>query len=339
MYPHLRPQRPNYRPKEKAAIQLVQEPDIYGVVGHDHHTAGGATPIASIAGRGKIGMALHISHFGGFDTWIIDSGASDHMTYDKSYFTILSPPPVPYVTNANGEAFPVLGKGSVRVTSTIVLQNVLYVPALSHHLISVPQMNTEAKCSVTFFPMYVIFQDLLTGELIGRGYLRGRLFHLDQTYAGEKPGAPSRTALISTSDKLSEVWLWHRRLGHSSFSVMKKSMPNLFISVDESLLCCETCVLGKSHRSTYSPSTSNKRIIPFELIHSDVWGPSQESIVSGMRYYVSFIDDCTRLSWIVLLKPKDEVFPLFKPFIPLSKHNIMPQLKFFVLIMGGGGNM
>ncbi|XP_050376390.1 uncharacterized protein LOC126793805 isoform X3 [Argentina anserina] len=53
LYPHLRPQRPNYRPKAKAAIQLVPEPDIYGVVGHDHHTTGGATPTSSIAGRGS----------------------------------------------------------------------------------------------------------------------------------------------------------------------------------------------------------------------------------------------------------------------------------------------
>ena len=96
------------------------------------------TPTTSIVGRGKIGMALNVSHFVGSNTWIIDSGASDHMTYDKSYFHELSPPPVSYVTNANGEAFPVLGKGSVHITPTLQLHNVLYVPDLSHHLISVP---------------------------------------------------------------------------------------------------------------------------------------------------------------------------------------------------------
>ena len=95
---------------------------------------------------------------------------------------------------------------------------------------------------------------------------------------------------------------------------MKKYIPTLFISVDESCLCCETCVLGKSHRSTYSPSTSTKSFLHFELIHYDVWGPSKESTVAGMRYFVSFIDDCTRLSWIVLLKNKDEVFPAFRAF-------------------------
>ena len=284
--------------------------------------------------RGKIGVALSVNSFVGSDTWIIDSGASDHMTYDKSYFTELSPPPVQYVTNANGEAFPVLGQGSVRM-SAVVLQNVLYVPDLSHHLISVPHLTAASKCSVTFFPMYVIFQDLLTGELLGRGYLRGRLYHLDQTYVGEKPGTQSRTALITTSDRLSEVWLWHRRLGHPSFPVMKKSMPSLFIGVDESVLRCETCVLGKSHRSTYSPSLSQKSVVPFELIHSDVWGPSQEPTVSGMRYYVSFIDDCTRLTWVVLLRTKDEVFPAFEAF--LSEVQTQYNAKIKILRSDNGG--
>ena len=235
--PHLKPKRQGYRPKAKvAAVQLVQEPDFYGVVGQDHHTVGGAIPTVSIAGRGKIGMALKVSNFVGSNTWIIDSGASDHMTYDKSYFTELSSPPVSYVTNANGEAFPVLGTRSIRITPTLQLHNVLYVPDLSHHLISVPQLNTKSKCFVTFYLMYVIFQDLLTRETIGRGYLRGRLFHLDQTYAGEKPGAQSRTALTSNSDKLSEIWLWHRRLGHPSFTLMKKPCL-LYLLVWMGLLC------------------------------------------------------------------------------------------------------
>ncbi|PRQ29721.1 putative RNA-directed DNA polymerase [Rosa chinensis] len=280
-------------------------------------------------------MSLKVSNFVGSDTWIIDSGASDHMTYDKSYFTDLSSPLVSYVTNANGEAFPVLGSGSVCITPTLELHNVLYVPDLSHHLISVPQLNAESKCSVTFYPMYVIFQDLLTREIVGRGYLRGRLFHLDQTYAGEKPGAQSRVALTSNSDKISEIWLWHRRLGHPSFSLMKTTMPTLFIGVNESALRCETCVLAKSHRATYSPRMSNKSVIPFELIHSDVWGPSREPTVSGMRYFVLFIDDCTRLSWVALLKTKDEVFPAFQTFRTLVQTQYHSTIK--VLHSDNGG--
>lgn len=69
----------------------------------------------------------------------------------------------------------------------------------------------------------------------------------------------------------------------------------------KSVLHCETCVLAKSHGATYSSITSNKSVIHFELIHSYVWGPFRELTISCMRYFVLFIDDCTRLSWIALL--------------------------------------
>lgn len=43
------------------------------------------------------------------------------------------------------------------------------------------------------------------------------------------------------------------------------------------------------------------------LIHSDVWGPSPEFATHDFSYFVLFIDDCTRMSWIYLLKNKSKV--------------------------------
>lgn len=62
-------------------------------------------------------------------------------------------------------------------------------------------------------------------------------------------------------------------------------MPTLFISMNKSILCYETCVLAKSHRATYSIINFNKSAIHFELIYYDVWGPSREPIVLDMRYF------------------------------------------------------
>ena len=131
---------------------MVQELDFYGVGGQDLIEQNLTT-----GKRGKFGIALQVSDFTGEDTWIIDSGASDHMTFDKSLFSSLSPSPVSKVSNVNGVYFPVLGIGTIPVTPTMVLTNVLFVPALSHHLLSVFALNSQKKCYVTFFPMYVIF--------------------------------------------------------------------------------------------------------------------------------------------------------------------------------------
>lgn len=63
-------------------------------------------------------------------------------------------------------------------------------------------------------------------------------------------GSPRSFDCDWVTDQIEELWLWHRRLGHPSFSVIKKLMPTLFFSTDESKLHCESCVLAKSHRTS-----------------------------------------------------------------------------------------
>lgn len=86
--------------------------------------------------------------------------------------------------------------------------------------------------------------------------MRGRPFRLDHMYAGENPEKRAHAGLTSSSTRESEIWLWHRRLGHPSFHTMKKLMPSLFIAMNVSAFHCETCVLAKSHRVSYPPSIS-----------------------------------------------------------------------------------
>jgi len=51
-----------------------------------------------------------------------------------------------------------------------------------------------------------------------------------------------------------------------------------------------------------------------ELVHTDVCGPMNLSSVGGNKYFLTFIDDFSRKTWIYLLKSKDEVFHRFKIF-------------------------
>jgi hypothetical protein len=74
----------------------------------------------------------------------------------------------------------------------------------------------------------------------------------------------------SVGIKEKEIWLWHYRLGHPSFTYMKHLFPELFSQVQHFDFQCETCTLAKSHRVTY-PAHLNKKDTLFSLIHSDVW--------------------------------------------------------------------
>ncbi|KAB2602925.1 hypothetical protein D8674_003930 [Pyrus ussuriensis x Pyrus communis] len=54
------------------------------------------------------------------------------------------------------------------------------------------------------------------------------------------------------------------------------------VRASRSNLHCEVCILAKSHRASFPPSM-NKRALPFELVHSDVWGPSPVVTSSGIK--------------------------------------------------------
>ena len=51
----------------------------------------------------------------------------------------------------------------------------------------------------------------------------------------------------------------------------------------------------------------------------DVWGPSPVTALNGYRYYVSFIDDYSRCTWVYLLTKKSKDFPLFTQFLQMVK--------------------
>jgi histone deacetylase 1/2 len=75
---------------------------------------------------------------------------------------------------------------------------------------------------------------------------------------------------------------------------------------------CNACQQANIHQLPYPKSTSVSTI-PLELVFSDVWGPAPES-VGRKQYYVSFIDDLNKYTWIYPLKYKSEVFQKFKEF-------------------------
>ena len=75
---------------------------------------------------------------------------------------------------------------------------------------------------------------------------------------------------------------------------------------------CDACQRAKSRQLPYNLS-HHVSTMPLELIHSDVWGPAIASS-GGYKYYVSFVDDYSRFSWIYLLKHKSDVEQVFYAF-------------------------
>lgn len=91
-------------------------------------------------------------------TWIVDSGATNHMTFDKSQLREFEYFAVPKrVKVANGESIDILGHGNIRLSDTLMLKQVLYVPKLDCNLVSVRQLMSDNCCLTLFTPFECFF--------------------------------------------------------------------------------------------------------------------------------------------------------------------------------------
>ena len=77
---------------------------------------------------------------------------------------------------------------------------------------------------------------------------------------------------------------------------------------------CEGCLLGKQFRKSFPKESESRAKKPLELIHADVCGPIKPSSLGNSNYFLLFIDDFSRKTWVYFLKQKSEVFEVFKKF-------------------------
>lgn len=103
--------------------------------------------------------------------WIIDLGASDHISGNSSLFTSMSSPEFPHlITLANGAKLAPKGVGQVSLSPSLNLKFVFFVPYSPYNLISLSQLTKSLNCSVTFDVDSLVIQERGMGWLIGVGH-------------------------------------------------------------------------------------------------------------------------------------------------------------------------
>ena len=283
----------------------------------------------SLAQKGNFLSALNVKKEK-LSPWIIDSGASDHMTGDEKFFSTYNPCYKNLTVRiADGSLSKVAGTGSVRVSKNITLDSVLLVPKLNCNLLSISKLTRDLNCVTKFGLNLCEFQVLDSRKTIGNAKMCSGLYLLEvndppqgSTHHSDCSVSSSPISLsVSQSNNDSAVMLWHYRLGHPNFLYLEKLFPSLFHNKNPNEFQCEICQFSKHIRNSY-PNRSYKASQPFSMIHSDVWGPSRIKNVTGSRWFISFIDDHTRLTWVFLMKEKSEANQIFKTF------NTMIQTQF-----------
>ncbi|TYK11079.1 Beta-galactosidase [Cucumis melo var. makuwa] len=286
------------------------------------------TPTLGAIAQSGMPQSLGLISVDGKNPWILDSGATDHLTGSSEHFISYAPcAGNEKIRIADGSLAPIAGKGQIVPFDGFALQNVLHVPKLSYNLLSISKITRELHCKAIFLPESVYFQDMSSGRTIGTArHSRGLYILDDDTSCSSLSRVSLLSSYFSTSEQ--DCMLWHFRLGHPNFTYMQHLFPHLFSKVDVSSLSCDVCIRAKQHRVSF-PSQPYKPTQPFNLIHSDVWGPSKVTTSSGKRWFVTFIDDHTRLTWVYLISDKSEVPSIFQNFY----HTIKTQFHTKIAIL------
>ncbi|KAG6502797.1 hypothetical protein ZIOFF_035085 [Zingiber officinale] len=146
------------------------------------------------------GLRLSVTGPSFYSPWVIDSGATDHMTNAANSFISYSlSSGQEKVIIADGTKATVAGKGSIKLTDHFFLSSALHVSSVSINLLSVSSITKQLQCSVTFFPDHCVFQDLETKQTIGTG--RERKYVLDLLKeTGKRGSRPASTPIEVNHD-------------------------------------------------------------------------------------------------------------------------------------------
>ena len=89
---------------------------------------------------------------------------------------------------------------------------------------------------------------------------------------------------------------------------------------------CSGCVLRKHHRDNFDKHASWHASVPLELMHSDLCGPLPSASFFGYKYFLTFINDYSRCTWVYFLKLKSELFNMFLAYKALDEKNLVIKL-------------
>ena len=259
--------------------------------------------------------------------WYANSGATHHMTDQRSFFTIFKevPPGTWKVNGVGNTQLDTRGIGTVPIHSFVhgvkvegELLDVLYVPDLGTNLFSIGTA-TDTGTEVHFTQDKVAFfknnQQIMSGQRVGKS-----LYHLKVM----AKNAEHVTAAAATNASI-PLSLMHLRLAHLNYNMIRK-MNNLGavygLDLEEghqnSDGVCEGCIFGKMKRSPFSTGR-NRATKPGQIIHSDT-GFVPIKTPNGETCYVIFKDDFSNWTSVKLMKQKSEVEELFMTFAAFLKN-------------------
>ncbi|KAH9671981.1 hypothetical protein KPL70_017541 [Citrus sinensis] len=220
---------------------------------------------------GTLLLARNDTSGGQENTWYLDTGASNHMSGNRSMFVQLSEFVNGSVTFGDDSKVLVKGRGNIlfraKDGSHQIISNVYYVPNMKSNILSLGQLLEKGYD--IHLKDYSLFLRDDKGNLITKVRMsKNRMFPLNIQ------NDVAKCLKVCHKD---QSWTWHLRYGHLNFGglelLSKKNMVKGLPYINHPDQLCEGCLLGKQFRKSFPNESNSRAQKPLELIHTDVCGP------------------------------------------------------------------
>lgn len=240
----------------------------------------------------KRGAGFHICLSRGSrkDHWILDSGASYSLTYDRSDFITFEGFD-DEIEVATGSRVKICGIGNVELMARVgdkwkklTLYNVRYVPGLACKLIS-ETAALQAKCTIEKNGGTTVIRMKDEVILIGKTNANAYNLHVaDVKVVGRK------AVMLQTASKAITLSEAHKRLGHVNLETVKNAVKHLGVRISSTeWKTCDACATAKARRVNQPKRAERMPKRPGEMLNIDIMGPIDPSY-KGDRYIITAID-------------------------------------------------
>lgn len=274
------------------------------------------------------------------ELWMLDSGASMHITGNESDLKNIRRLPISlHVSIANGQIVYIneCGDADLRYKAadgsiqTFLLHDVYFLPQANFRLISLGQLMIDEDMTVSGHSRSITVRNDKSTLVFTPMFQGSTVYCIKQ-----ESEIPKQMARPVMSDNISSD-IAHRRYAHPGDEVLRrfknhtKGTPDFEVTPRKSP--CPGCAQGKTPMRPF-PASDRRASRPFELVHSDLKELPVESYYR-QKYAMVFLDDATSHAWIVLLRQKSQAINALRQFLAMVATQYDTKVKSWMSDAGG----
>jgi hypothetical protein len=244
----------------------------------------------------------------GQESWLLDSGATCGVTYDKSNMTNMRASDK-MITIGNGAQVATLGQGTVSLKDAIgnlvTLTDVYYAPKFTKHIVSLRKLiDDDWKLDNADKAEFVLTDPNTTTTVRFERNNNDQLYYLSGIRASGHDVEEVHS--LTTKPVTLDINIAHGLLGHPDTRTVKAMAARQNWTLTGSVLPCGSCALAKARAKAVPKTTLTKAKHPGERLFLDISGPFSDSLNSN-RYWLRIVDDHTRFCWDSFLPRKSGI--------------------------------